>query len=325
MKKTLILTSLMLLLAIFIVACGNENGNNQSNNSTSNNTLDNKASTDDTRIYTDVAGNEVEIPVHPERVITTQYLDALLALDIKPVGASSHVLDNHYLGELQEGVEDIGHPFDIEKVLSLEPDLIIVSTEEEVEELSKIAPTIVVPWMYGDVYDQFREIAQIVGKEQKAEDWVIALEEKAAEGRAHLTIAEEDIVTIYMTHDKDVLRIYGGRNIGHIIYRLLELTPPDFIQAKFDEDPDFNDFVYDDISMEMLPEYAGDHIIMLTYDNETIAEGGMFYQVEQSALWQGLAAVQNDQLYVIDAEPWFSYSPLAIEAALDEAIELFSN
>lgn len=289
--------------------------------------VENEDTSASTRIYKDVTGSEVEIPVNPKRVVTTQYLDAMLALGVKPIGAPSHVLDNNYLGELQDGVEDIGSPFSIEKVLELAPDLIISADPEEVEQLSKIAPTVVIPWMYGDVFTQLKEVANVLGKTKEADDWIAKLDDKATEGREKIAgqIGEDEVVSIFMTFEKDTLRLYGARNVGHVLYRSLQLTPPPYIQEQLANDPGYEKFVYEDISMEKLPDYAGNKIVMLTFGEETKEEGGMFSQMEQSSLWKSLDAVKDDQVYYIDENPWFTYAPIAIEKSLDKAIELFSE
>jgi len=280
-----------------------------------------------TRIFTDATGREVEIPVHPQRIVTTQYLDAMLALGVKPLGAPSHVLNNSYLGELQDGVVDLGSPFNVEKVLELEPDLILSANPDEVEALSKIAPTVVVPWLFGDVYDQLREIARVLNKEKEADDWIAGLEAKASAGRSALAgkIGQNETVSIFMAYGKDALRVYGARNIGHMIYRLLQLTPPSFIQQKLADDPGYESFVYENISMEKLPEMAGDRIVMLVYDQAAKDDGGMFNQIERSALWKNLDAVKNNRVYYINPDPWFTYAPIAIEKSLDEAITMFTG
>lgn len=320
-KHLLAVLFLFLLTTLFIVGCGTED--EEEANAEDSEEAPEK-DTLETKMYTDATGTEVEIPVNPERIITTQYLDILLTLGITPVGAPSHVLKNEYLGELQDGVEDIGHPYSLEKMIALEPDLIITLDLENIEELRKIAPTIVVPWN-GDVYAQLNEIAGILGKEQEATDWIANLEEKAAAIKTQVdTVVEEDEkVSIFMAYGKDTLRLYGGRNIGHIFYRLLDLTPPDYVQELIDEDPEYSDFVFEDISMEMLPEYAGDRIIMLVYDEEAANQGGMFHQIEESGLWQNLDAVKNDKVHYISPDPWFIYSPLAIEASLDQVVDLY--
>ncbi|MEK5037384.1 ABC transporter substrate-binding protein [Sporosarcina sp. FSL K6-3457] len=317
LKKWSYSLCLVVFLAIILAGC-NENKEQSSE--------ENNAGTI-TRMYKDVTGREVEIPVNPKRVVTTQYLDAMLALGVKPIGTPSHVLNNNYLGELQEGVEDLGSPFSIEKVLELAPDLIISADPEEVEQLSKIAPTVVIPWMYGDVYAQLKEVASILDKEKEADDWIAKLDEKAAEGREKIAgkISEDEVVSIFMTYEKDTLRLYGARNVGHVLYRSLQLTPPPYIQEQLANDPDFEKFVYEDISMEKLPDYAGDTIVMLSFGEETKAEGGMYSQIEQSSLWKGLDAVKDNKVYHIGENPWFTYAPIAIEKSLDKAIELFSE
>ena len=308
---------MVILLAILLVGCSEKEVKSSGNNGTSTST----------RIYKDVTGREVEIPVNPKRVVTTQYLDAMLALGVKPIGAPSHVLDNNYLGELQEGVEDLGSPFSIERVLELAPDLIISADPEEVEQLSKIAPTVVIPWMYGDVFTQLKEVANVLGKTKEADDWIAMLDNKAAEGREKIAgkIGEDEVVSIFMTYEKDTLRLYGARNVGHVLYRSLQLTPPPYIQEQLAKDPGYEEFVYEDISMEKLPDYAGDKIVMLMYGGKTAEEGNMFSQIEQSSLWKGLDAVKDNQVYYIGEDPWFTYAPIAIEKSLDKAIELFSE
>lgn len=321
MKMKYLLAVLFLLTTFFIVGCGTEESGDEATAADSEGT---EAESQETKIYTDATDTEVEIPINPERIVTTQYVDILLTLGITPVGAPSHVLKNEYLGELQDGIEDIGHPYSLEKIIAIEPDLIITSDLENIEELRKIAPTIVVPWN-GDVYAQLNEIARILGKEQEATDWIANLEEKAVAIKTQVdTVVEEDEkVSIFMAYGKDTLRLYGGRNIGHIFYRLLDLTPPDYVQELIDKDPEYSEFVFEDISMEMLPEYAGDRIIMLVYDDEAANQGGMFHQIEESDLWKNLDAVKNDKVHYITPDPWFVYSPLAIEASLDQVVDLY--
>lgn len=333
MKPKLLFYTLFIitLLSLALVGCS-EQETNKTDSETKQSEKEAKSSESkemntSTRIYKDVTGREVEIPVNPQRVVTTQYLDAMLALGVKPIGAPTHVLDNNYLGELQAGVEDLGSPFSIEKVLEMAPDLIISADPEEVEQLSKIAPTIVIPWMYGDVFTQFKEVANVLGKEKEADEWIARLDDKAAEGREKIAgkIGKDQVVSIFMTYEKDTLRLYGARNIGHVLYRSLQLTPPSFIQEKLAKDPDFEEFVYEDISMEKLPDYAGDKIIMLTYGEETQQKDSMLSQIEESSLWKSIDAVKNNDVYYIGDDPWFTYAPIAIEKSLDEAIKLLSE
>ncbi|WP_226002867.1 ABC transporter substrate-binding protein [Paenibacillus sp. BJ-4] len=318
---------LIVLLTLVLGACGNAGNNTQTNKESGINNSSEQSKTVAMREYTDAAGNKISIPVYPQRVVTTQYLDAMLALGVKPVGVGSHLLEGEYLKGKIDGVADIGNPTNVEKVLELQPNLIITTeytTPEVKEQLEKIAPTVVVSFGDGDVFEQLRDVAAVLGKDKEAEQWIASFNKKAEEGRKKLAgkFKKDETVTIYMAYDKNVLRVYGARNVGHVIYRSLELNPPEYIRQKLAKDPRFN-YVYDVISMEKLPELSGDRIIMLVYDEAS--KDGMLREIEQSALWRNLPAVKNHKVYFIKADPWFTYSPLAIDQSLDEAIKMFSD
>ncbi|MGR6763376.1 ABC transporter substrate-binding protein [Paenibacillus sp. T2-29] len=321
-----IMLGLGVFLMVVLAACGSTASNNQTNEKSGTDTLNGQSQSVAMREYVDATGKKISIPANPQRVVTTQYLDAMLALGVKPVGAASHVLEGDYLKGKIDGIADIGNPTNVEKVLELQPDLIIATedTSPEVkEQLEKIAPTVAVSFGDGDVFKQLRDVAAVLGKDKEAEHWIASFDKKAEEGRKKLAgkFKKDETITIYMTYGKDVLRVYGARNVGHVIYRSLELNPPEYIRQKLAKDPKYN-FVYDSISMEKLPELSGDRIIMLVYDEA--AKDGMLKEIEQSALWRNLPAVKNHKVYFIKADPWFTYSPLAIDQSLNEAIKMLS-
>ncbi|MGS5020213.1 ABC transporter substrate-binding protein [Paenibacillus sp. JJ1683] len=329
-QKNRLKRGIMLGFAVFLMvvlaACGNAPSSNQTNDKSGTDALNGQSKSVAAREYVDATGKKISIPANPQRVVTTQYLDAMLALGVKPVGAASHVLEGDYLKGKIDGIADIGNPTNLEKVLELQPDLIIATedTSPEVrEQLEKIAPTVAVSFGDGDVFKQLRDVAAVLGKDKEADQWIASFDKKAEEGRKKLTgkFKKDETITIYMTYGKDVLRVYGARNVGHVIYRSLELNPPEYIRQKLAKDPKYN-FVYDSISMEKLPELSGDRIIMLVYDEAT--KDGMLKEIEQSALWKNLPAVKNHKVYFIKADPWFTYSPLAIDQSLDEAVNMFS-
>ncbi|MEK5406866.1 ABC transporter substrate-binding protein [Paenibacillus sp. FSL W8-0439] len=329
-QKNRLKRGIMLGFAVFLMvvlaACGNAPSSNQTNDKSGTDALNGQSKSVATREYVDATGKKISIPANPQRVVTTQYLDAMLALGVKPVGAASHVLEGDYLKGKIDGIADIGNPTNVEKVLELQPDLIIATedTSPEVrEQLEKIAPTVAVSFGDGDVFKQLRDVAAVLGKDKEADQWIASFDKKAEEGRKKMAgkFKKDETITIYMTYGKDVLRVYGARNVGHVIYRSLELNPPEYIRQKLAKDPKYN-FVYDSISMEKLPELSGDRIIMLVYDEAT--KDGMLKEIEQSALWRNLPAVKNHKVYFIKADPWFTYSPLAIDQSLDEAVNMFS-
>ncbi|WP_139084127.1 hypothetical protein [Paenibacillus sp. HGF5] len=97
------------------------------------------------RSYTDYKGHTVEIPASPNRIIFSgETFSDLLALDVKAVGTDMNRMKGSVFEDQIQHVEDIGFPTSLEKVLALNPDLIIVANPDETayEQLSKIAPTL---------------------------------------------------------------------------------------------------------------------------------------------------------------------------------------
>lgn len=120
----------------------------------------------------------------PERVVTVGAIeqDALLALGVVPVGVvewfdgahengiwpwSRERLDE-LGGELPLVVGDTTTGMDLERVLSLEPDLILglysAMTPEQYKQLSQIAPTVAQPTEYVDWGVPWQELTRIVGQ-----------------------------------------------------------------------------------------------------------------------------------------------------------------
>lgn len=316
MKQTFInsiklpfLASLLLLLA----ACGNEE----------------KTEKVESHMVTDLTGREVEIPAEPQRVVTDFYVDMLLALGIEPIGALDYVLEPDYIQSKVEGVEKIGAPVNMEKVLELQPDVIVTFnlTDGNLEKFEKIAPTVALPWMSGDIYKSMRDLGTLVNKEQVAEDWIANIEEKAKQARQDIEgiIGEDETVSILVTFGKANPRIYGGRELGHVFYRLLGLKPTPFIEEKIKEDPEFLTFVAEEFSFETLPDFVGDWLVVMDYQGGNDDDGVMLNQMQNSAIWKNLDAVKNDRVIFVPQDPFFTYAPLATEQALEQAVTLIKE
>ena len=118
-------------------------------------TVENEKTAEKTVTITDVRG-EVEIPANPERIVDLSgNSDILSILGYKVVGtANSDAYDYtkfpSYLEDTLKGAEILGYSMqdtmDIEKVMNLNPDLIVISTVQEkmYDSLSEIAPTVMI-------------------------------------------------------------------------------------------------------------------------------------------------------------------------------------
>src|SRR5690554_2381199 len=99
----------------------------------------------ETRSFTDDAGRTVEVPSHPQRIVTlhdSSLTTPLIELGIMPVGAFSRSgEDGPYMRGAatltgvtfaNSGVVDVGgSPADLEAIAALEPDLIITATFQQ--------------------------------------------------------------------------------------------------------------------------------------------------------------------------------------------------
>lgn len=73
----------------------------------------------------------------------------------------------------------------------LDPDLIIGSIDENIEQYEKIGTTVFLPYWEGlktaGPLDKFRSVSKIFGKEKEAEEWITEYEQKVAEAKSKLT------------------------------------------------------------------------------------------------------------------------------------------
>ena len=159
----------------------------------------------------------VTIPQEPQRVLTVGYSeqDPVLALGVIPI-AVRYWFGNHpyavwpwaqdELGDATPEVLDM--PFgelNFEAITALQPDLIVAThsgiTEDEYEILSQISPTLAQP---GDVVDfgvswqdQTKLIGRALGREERANEVVAAVEAKiAAAAVAHPEFTDKTIAWV---------------------------------------------------------------------------------------------------------------------------------
>ncbi|HWJ87463.1 MAG TPA: ABC transporter substrate-binding protein [Pelagibacterium sp.] len=141
------------------------------------------ASAQETRSFTDDAGRTVEVPSHPQRIVTlhdSSLTTPLIELGIMPVGAFSRSgEDGPYMRGAatltgvtfaNSGIVDVGgSPADLEAIAALEPDLIITAAFQQtpLDQLQSIAPTVVVEDDMRGQLASFEGIAALTGTEDR--------------------------------------------------------------------------------------------------------------------------------------------------------------
>ncbi|MBD2843682.1 ABC transporter substrate-binding protein [Paenibacillus sp. IB182496] len=249
-----------------------------------------------TKMVTDAMGREVEIPRDPQNVIALWTVGEMLALGQKPLGTSENLL-RFYSEEERAGIAIVsnGTTGDYEKVLAMSPDLIMLSarvTEEVIAQYSKIAPTVTTPF-YGDPIETFRTVADLLNKSDEAEQWLATYEARVEEKRrkvASLKLSEQSALVIQFA----LKNIYMYRSSTFpVIYQDygFQLTAK---QEELEQAPDFGSY---QLAEEALPDFAADHIFVIVNDDESRP---VYEELMQRAVWSGLQAVRDGQVYLID-------------------------
>ncbi|WP_405154226.1 ABC transporter substrate-binding protein [Paenibacillus sp. FSL K6-0108] len=317
-------SGLLLMLAIIMIlaACNSGTGSGTTeptaagSESTTDSTEINTDSSGSTRIYKSLSG-DVEIPAEPKRIVTDMYVSDLLALGIKPVGSIKYYLENPFYADQVEGIENIGDrgAVSLEKVVALDPDLIITYSDqaEEIESYQKIAPTVVIPYgTFTNVEDEIRGFGELMNKSEEAEAWLKTYNERieAARAKVKAVIKPEETFSILEVSDKSY---YGyGDNFGRggqAVYRALELAPLEITKKEL-----MGDTQWKEISREVVGDYAGDHIFL------TVGENNKNYQGD--AIWQSLPAVKNNQVYELLEDRYWYFDPIAIQGQAEEFADM---
>jgi iron complex transport system substrate-binding protein len=109
-----------------------------------------------------------QVPAEPRRVFVSHgvVVDTALALGVEPVGAFNFGTRGNFLDDrLPDDAEVLGGPTpNLEAIAALEPDLILdidLNVEETYDELSRIAPTVAVPF---DSTGAWQRIGRAVGR-----------------------------------------------------------------------------------------------------------------------------------------------------------------
>ncbi|MDN4086342.1 ABC transporter substrate-binding protein [Paenibacillus polymyxa] len=315
-KSIFMLATLMLVLAVFISACG---GNNtEGNTASTSGDKQESASTGETRSFKTVKG-DIEIPAKPQRIVTDFYGGELLSVGANVVGVEPTAFQNPFLTDLlkEKGTKEVGDPTNLEKTLELKPDLIVVMKDTNYEALSKIAPTLYIP--YGtttNIYDTVKLFGDITGEKEKAEQFIAVFDKKAAEGRARLkgVIDEKATFGLYELTDKNALWIFGdnaGRG-GQAVYNALKLNMPKKTANSKEQTIQ--------LSMEVLPQYDADYMFLTTYDPDK--KGAALKQLKSSAVWGNLPAVKNNRVFFNDFDTYYRYDPIAITGQIDMIVDM---
>ncbi|GAA3404073.1 ABC transporter substrate-binding protein [Paenibacillus hodogayensis] len=317
-----------IVLLSLLAACGTKSEQPQSSENkeskAANDTGKEAAPQSATRVIKDDKGREVTIPTKPERVIAHYFPAEAVALGLKAVGTNYATANQMLTKEQLQGTEDIagqGVNPNLEKVLSLNPDLILVPDFLEansIESLSKIAPTVMLSYA-GDLFDRLKKMGDLLGKTKEADEWIARYNKKAQDKRDQLKpyVKQGETATAFVLFQDKKIYVYGNQRLGSTMYNALGFVRPEKAAKLFESN---KDALWQTISEETLADYAGDRIFIVVNDaNPDVKKAAD--ELLNSPVWKNLPAVKDGKAYVV-GNKWSFYDPITLDWLLDEMPKL---
>jgi len=305
MKKLTVLLIAMLVLVLGACSSNADNDKKESN--------EKKDKAPETITYESENG-PVKVPAHPKRVVVLAgFAGNLLSLDVPVVGADSWSMANPRFKDSLKDAKEVSEE-NIEQITELNPDLIIgYSTTKNLDKLKKIAPTITYTYGKVDYLQQHVEIGKLVNKEKEAKDWVADYKKRAADSEKKIKdkIGKDASVSVVESFDKQ-LYLYGdhwGRGT-EVLYQGLHLKMPEKVAKSVKKDG------YYALSTEVLPEYAGDYLIV----SKDKASDNSFQETDT---YKNIPAVKNNHVLEVDQKEFYFNDPLTVDNALKTFTDYF--
>ncbi|MEY9093288.1 ABC transporter substrate-binding protein [Paenibacillus sp. RC84] len=294
MKRVLVLAILCCMLVL--TACGNQ-------------TTRDGESQQKFKEVENAKGGKVKIPIHPKRIADLSgSTEELLLLGIQPIASGNTDFGNRAVlsptikNLLSADTVNLGwyaEPISLELVVSAKPDLIILGTlfnENLYEQLSKVAPTVIVPYPYYEWRNRFAFLADLFGEEEKKDKWLSEYDRKVEEWSKKLeSVLGNETFAVIETYPKNLV-IYSSSGTAELIYTDLALKRTDGI-------PEPESWGGREINLESLATINPDNLILMENSENTMND---------SKVWNNLKAVQKGNVYKITNIDNYNYSFTAI-------------
>lgn len=322
------LASAALALVLTATACGGTAGDNGAagHNGAAGDGGDGK-----TRTVQTVLG-DVDVPAKPKRVVVLWMptVAPLTQLGVRPVGSVANASrpggglpevlpDGYDAGSITQvstipNLEEV----DLEKVASLDPDLVLGTAEPDskptatIRKLQAIAPTALLPWTgTGSWRAHLTDVAKAIGKEDQARTIQSAYDARVRELAGRIRPApQETEVSIVRVQKATELRFETPKSLpGQVLDDLGFARPAN--QRKPDPGSD-----YISVSTERLADADADVLFLVLNSNNDQRPGEN--AAESSPLWPKLSVVRRGEAHVVDFADWGSPSYLGAERILDD-------
>lgn len=307
MKKLLILTCILLLT--FLAAC---NDPKQEERKTKD-----KNTTDRKIVVEDAMGKQT-LKSTPKDIVVLEwsYAEDLLALGIQPLGVADLDGYNKWVNvdkKLTKAVKDVGtrQEPNLEAISRLNPDLIIAVKyrhEDILDSLKDIAPVITfAPYskeatenQYKNMKEEFKKLAHIVDKTEKADLAITDLEEFIEDQKKRVVEAglkgSKYIATqAFSAQNTPTLRLFTDNSIVSQIMSRLSLE--NAYESKKPEP-----YGYSEVSVEALQNFQEENLqfLYIVQKDDNIFEN----QLKGNPVWENLSFVESGNTHQLPGDTW---------------------
>jgi len=297
MKKKLSLFIVLMIVAIFTVACGTESSSKDSSSS-------NDVKETEELTINHLLGETV-VQKNPKKVVVFDYgtLDTLDKLGIEVTGLPKETLPSYlekYNDEKYENTGGLKEP-DFEKINEIQPDLIIISARQQdlYEDFQEIAPTIYLGVDATNYMESFEEnvttVGEIFGKESEVETELATIEADIEALNEKATASGKNALVL-LANDGKISAFGKGSRFG-MIHDVFGVTPVD----EGIEVSQHGQNISSEYIVEMDPDY------LFVVDRGAVVAGGesSAKQVVENVLVQGTKAFKEDNIVYLDPNYWY--------------------
>ncbi|GIP32489.1 ABC transporter substrate-binding protein [Paenibacillus sp. J2TS4] len=243
---------------------------------------------------------ELELKKKPERVASVDIMgtDYLLILDFAPIVSEGFSTKERspIFAKYAEGKEvvDLGGKTNLETLMEMDPDIIVMTSTgkgSRFEEFDKLAPSIVIDFSL-DAPSRLMKFAEIIGKEDKAEEVIADFNKLKEEAKAAAAVHSGETVLFLISNGKDFTVIHPVN--FPIYYEEVGLTPVEGLPE--------DGKIGGRIGIEALSEFAPDHIFIAENRRQMNPEDpqGLINIWTDHPVWKNLKAVKKNQVYSVD-------------------------
>ncbi|MBR2214146.1 MAG: ABC transporter substrate-binding protein [Selenomonadaceae bacterium] len=258
-------------------------------------------------VLEDDAGRKVELAAKPERIVVTSasFLEPLHAVGGDVVGRPD---SKTKMPEYAKDKASVGQVFqiDVEKVLSCEPDLVIVNKGMNeklvpVLEESGIKTLVVDMKSYKDVKHELVLFAGVVGNPKLGEEIIADMDKKIQETRQKIPSVSRRVCVLHSTNQGLSVQLDGS--IAGSIVKMLGWENVAAGLTPMEKNPDAAPY-----SMETLVELNPEIIFVTSMGKPEEIKAGMEEMFAESSAWQTVAAIRDKRVYYLPQD-MFLLSP----------------